>query len=104
MDYNKIWNELNNDGEGFSIGSFTDDINDIPNLDGFTLIKKSENDNDVAVYHDGVGSMVIVGNSNGPWAVNVGTYTCACCGDEIVGRAEWINGDPFCTSCVEAGI
>ena len=104
IDYNKIWEELNNDGEGFAVGDVDEDVNNIEGLRDYELIKKAETDNDVAVYVKG-SQVIIVGWSNGPWAVCFVTYTCTCCGTEIVSKnTVWLNGEPFCKACMEVGI
>ena len=103
-EFNEIWSTFNNDGKGFAVGDADDDINSITGAENYTLIKHAEHDNDVAVYQDG-DAYLIVGDSNGPWAVQVYTVFCASCGKEIVSTAaKYINGEPYCTKCIEIGI
>ena len=101
MDYNEIYNQMNNNGLGYSVGNETDNINELTGIG--ELIKKAETADDVAVYQDG-DTTVIVGDSNGPWAVDATMYSCACCGTETIGGvAIWHNGEPYCKECVELG-
>ena len=76
MDYDRIWTEQNNDGEGSAACECAEDcdcsINDLDDLG--TLIVRSEADDKVAVYDD-VEHVTIVGDANGPWAIRVPNYT-----------------------------
>jgi len=62
-----LWTRLNDAGEGFAVGKETDDINEIDGLG--TLIQRAATDTDVAVYRAADGTLTIVGDANGPWAV-----------------------------------
>ena len=66
MDYKKIYQELNNAGCGYAVGNENDDINELSGIG--ELVKKAETADDVAVYQDG-DTIILVGDSNGPWAV-----------------------------------
>ena len=70
QEFNEIWSSFNNDGKGFAVGDADDDINSITGAENYTLIKQAKHDNDVAVYQDG-DVYLIVGDSSGPWAVQV---------------------------------
>ena len=66
FDYNKYYNAEVNRGWGFAVGKSDSDINEISGIGD--LIEKSQSSDRVAVYRDG-SKVTIVGDSNGPWAV-----------------------------------
>lgn len=68
MDYDSIWNQGNNSGEGYAVGGDNDDIN---SLDIGSLIVRADTDTGVAVYERESGSLTAVGDANGPWAVDI---------------------------------
>ena len=65
-DYNKLYNELNNAGEGYAVDG--DDINAIEGIGD--LVQRSYSTSDVAVYDAG-SKYVVVGDANGLWAADV---------------------------------
>ncbi len=74
-----IWTEESNEGEGFAVCG-CDDIAgctcDINGIDGLgDLIEESRADDQLAVYQADDGTVTLVGNSHGPWAVTVDSYT-----------------------------
>ena len=71
-DWNELWKEGNNAGEGYAIGDGENvSVDDVNSVVGYgELIQRAYSDRDVAVYDNG-NHYVLVGNSNGLWAVNV---------------------------------
>ena len=66
--YKEIWTIANNNGEGFPVGEDGQDINTLTDELG-ELMERAYSDTDVAVYRDDAGRVIVVGNANGPWAV-----------------------------------
>lgn len=64
------WCNGNDTGNGFAVGVIGADINDLADDLG-TLIVRADNDRQVAIYEDHDGSVVLVGDAHGPWAVRV---------------------------------
>ena len=65
----KTWTEQNNAGNGYSVGNDGADINDLTAELG-ELVTAARTDRDVAIYRTTAGSLVFVGDSYGPWAVD----------------------------------
>jgi hypothetical protein len=81
MDYRTVWIAENNDGAGFAAGA-GDDINE---LELGALVRRSEADDQVAVYRDDRDNVIVVGIANSfswlapragcPWAIPMPNYT-----------------------------
>lgn len=65
---NKLWNAGNDAGDGYGVGDDSDDINKIKGIG--KLVSKSNRNDEVAVYEKG-NKYIVVGDANGPWAVDV---------------------------------
>jgi len=66
------WKIGNNAGEGYAVG-IAADHNTVDELGAYLgeLIYPAQNTSDVAVYRHADGRLVAVGDSHGPWAVDV---------------------------------
>ncbi len=69
-DYNAIYDSLNSAGVGYAVGS-DDDINELADELNAELIYRAYTDDDVAVYRDENGDLILVGDAHGPWAVKI---------------------------------
>lgn len=65
---NEIFSSINEEGDGFSVGSEDQHVNELEGLGRLALA--STNDSEVAVYVL-ESTATIVGDANGPWAVEV---------------------------------
>lgn len=65
-----LWSAGNNAGQGFAVGAEDANINDLADELG-TLAARSDCDTDVAIYQGRDGSVVLVADVHGPWAVRV---------------------------------
>lgn len=65
-----LFNRFNDAGEGYAVGADDDNVNDLASEIGGTLVHAATTSDDIAVYSVN-GSAVLVGYSNGPWAVAV---------------------------------
>ena len=72
---NALWTAGNNAGKGYdpdperrAYGHVTNDLGEVL---GAELVRGAEHDDDIAVYRCHDGSVVLVGDSSGPWAVRV---------------------------------
>jgi hypothetical protein len=68
-DYDLQWARGNNAGDGYAVGDEGDDIDDLADEVGGTLIHWPGHG--VAVYRRSDGSLVAVGDAYGPWAVDL---------------------------------
>ena len=68
IDFDAIFYAENNAGKGFSVGVEQDDINNIKGIG--ELVQESHTNDKVAVYQEG-NVYTVVGDCNGPWAVQV---------------------------------
>ena len=67
-DYNRLYNEGNSAGKGYAIGMGSENINELSQaLDAELLLYRDE----LAVYKKSDGTLVGVGDANGPWAVDL---------------------------------
>lgn len=67
---NDLWTAGNNAGQGFAVGAEGANINDLADELG-TLVARSDVDTNVAIYQGRDGSVVLVADVHGPWAVRV---------------------------------
>ena len=67
-----LFSGLNDLGEGYSVGDDDDvSVNDLADVVGGTLVHRAEHDGDVAVYSHPAGAYILVGDANGPCAVDI---------------------------------
>jgi len=62
----QIWSDGNDSGAGYAVGSPDDDISQVEGI-GALVYREGVSDG-LAIYRDG-DDIVLVGDSNGPWAV-----------------------------------
>lgn len=63
----RLWTEGNDSGNGYTVGNDNDDISAIKGIG--ELVSSEDVSDGLAIYRNG-DRVVVVGDSNGPWAVS----------------------------------
>lgn len=72
--YDQQWSDGNTEGRGYAVGDADQDPSDLAEELG-ELIQEGGHSGSVAVYRRPCGGLVAVGDSHGPWAVDVQEVT-----------------------------
>ncbi len=68
----RAWHKGDDHGLGYAVGRPTDDVNMIRGLG--RLVEEAYTDSDIAIYRTPAGTLIGVGDANGPWAVDLDAW------------------------------